>query len=200
MKNKYVFRSHISESKFREIIRYFCMDFEASKISLLTGVSKNSLSKILKAVRLRIFRICEQEIHVYQSIFECDKSYFGARRVRGVRGRGARGKTIVFGIYDRRSGRVYTRVVKLVNANTLTNIIEHVALHSSTIYTDGFRVYSQLKTRGYLLHETVEHGNNEFVRKEAHVNGIENFWGIAKISLMKRTGFKRTSFLLLLKE
>jgi len=30
--------------------------------------------------------------------FECDESYFGAKRVRGKRGRGAAGKTPVYGI------------------------------------------------------------------------------------------------------
>lgn len=49
MKNKYVFRSHLSEGKFRDIIRYFSIDMEASKIALLTGVCKNSVSKILRA-------------------------------------------------------------------------------------------------------------------------------------------------------
>ncbi len=44
------------------------------------------------------------------SQIEVDESYFGARRVRGKRGRGAGGKTIVFGIY-KRNGKVYTEIV-----------------------------------------------------------------------------------------
>lgn len=200
MKNKYVFRSHLSEGQFRDIIRYFSIDMETSKIALLTGVSKNSVSKMLKAVRLRLFKICEQEVHTHESVFECDESYFGARRVRGVRGRGAGGKTIVFGIYDRMSGKVYTRVIKQVNSKTLLKVIGHIATHSSTIYTDGFRSYIPLKKQGYLHHETVEHGSNEFARDETHVNGMENFWGLTKISMMKRKGFKGSSFLLHLKE
>ena len=35
---------------------------------------------------------------------------FGGRRVRGKKGRGAGGKTIVFGILERR-GKVYTEIV-----------------------------------------------------------------------------------------
>jgi transposase len=31
-------------------------------------------------------------------VFELDESYFGAKRVRGKRGRGAAGKTPVFGL------------------------------------------------------------------------------------------------------
>lgn len=170
------------------------MDMEASKIALLTGISTNSLSKILKAVRLRLFKICEQEAYCHESIFECDESYFGARRVRGVRGRGAKGKTIVFGIYDRMRESVYTRIIKRVDSKTILKFINTVATYSSAIYTDGCRSYIPLKRNGYLYHETVEHGRNEFARKEVHVNGIENFWGIAKISMMKRKGFKGTSF------
>jgi len=39
-----------------------------------------------------------------------DESYFGGRRVRGKRGRGAGGKTIIFGILERH-GKGYTEIV-----------------------------------------------------------------------------------------
>ena len=38
-------------------------------------------------------------------VFELDESYFGANRVRGKRGRGAAGKTPVFGL-PKRDGKV----------------------------------------------------------------------------------------------
>ena len=41
--------------------------------------------------------------------FELDESYFGARRVRGKRGRGAAGKTPIFGLL-RRNGKVFVTV------------------------------------------------------------------------------------------
>ncbi|CAC9541085.1 Mobile element protein, partial [uncultured Gammaproteobacteria bacterium] len=41
---------------------------------------------------------------------EVDESYFGARRVRGKRGRGALGETIVFGLL-KRGDKVYTEIV-----------------------------------------------------------------------------------------
>jgi len=40
MKNKYMKSSNISEVKFREIIRYFSLDLEASKIAFLCGVGR----------------------------------------------------------------------------------------------------------------------------------------------------------------
>jgi transposase-like protein len=42
---------------------------------------------------------------------EVDESYFGAKRVRGKRGRGTGGKTKVFGI-KKRGNKVYTQIVE----------------------------------------------------------------------------------------
>ena len=47
MKNKYIIRFKISEKKFREILRLFCYDLEASKISSLTDVSEQCLCRLL---------------------------------------------------------------------------------------------------------------------------------------------------------
>ena len=60
MKNKYIFHSHISEQKFREVIRYFALDIEISKIAVLTGISRQSLNVIIMAVRHRIAFHCEK--------------------------------------------------------------------------------------------------------------------------------------------
>ena len=43
---------------------------------------------------------------------ELDEAYFGGRR-KGKRGRGAAGKSIVFGLLER-DGRIYTKVIENV--------------------------------------------------------------------------------------
>ncbi len=60
-KNRYLYRSRISEAKFRQIIRLVALDLEAIKISVLTGISRNSINRILKALRNRITQECEKE-------------------------------------------------------------------------------------------------------------------------------------------
>ena len=60
----------------------------------------------------------------------------------------------------------------------------------------------------YKKHYRVHHGKNEFAKKEKrgkkkiknHINGIENFSGIAKVRLYKFRGMDKTTFLLHLKE
>jgi transposase len=56
---------------------------------------------------------------------------------------------------------------------------------------------------GFKQHYRVNHGNNEFVNKannKNHINGIENFWGVAKVRLAKFRGIKESHFNLHLKE
>jgi len=89
MKNKYFIRSRISEAKFREIIKLFSGDLTACQIALFSGVSRMCVNRILKQVRIRIAEFCEQESIFKNGEVEMDESYFGARRIRGRRGRGS---------------------------------------------------------------------------------------------------------------
>ena len=108
-KNRYYSRSRITEAKFRQIIRFFAMDLTASDTAKLTNISVRSINTIYIRLRKKIAAQCE-EISPFNGIVELDESYFGARRIRGKRGRGASGKTIVFGLL-KRDGNVYTEIV-----------------------------------------------------------------------------------------
>ena len=83
MKNKYIIRSRISEAKFREILKYFTEDIEASKISNLTKISEATLCKIFREIRILMSKECEK-ISKFSGEIEIDESYFGAKRVRGL--------------------------------------------------------------------------------------------------------------------
>ena len=82
MKNKYIIRSRISEAKFREILKYFTEDIEASKISNLTKISEVTLCKIFREIRALMSKECEK-ISKFSGEIEIDESYFGSKRVRG---------------------------------------------------------------------------------------------------------------------
>ncbi len=199
MINKYKKRSRISEAKIRQIIKLFSLDIEATKIAKLTGVSRKTINKILRQIRERIADYCQQQSPFDTGEVEMDESYFGARRVRGVRGRGARGKHIVFGLV-KRGGKVYTQVVNNCSRSSLMPIIEQKVNKESTVYTDGFKTYDGLVNFGYKKHYRVKHGENEFANGHNHINGIENFWAIAKSRLSKFRGISKDTFYLHLKE
>jgi len=105
MRNKYGKRSKISESKFREILKYFVMDFSASQTSDLAEISRRSISNVYPKLRNRIYEMTRREGRLEGEI-GVDESYFGARRVRGKRNRGSKGKVPIFRLL-KRDGKVH---------------------------------------------------------------------------------------------
>ena len=198
MKNKYANRSKISEAKFRQIIRLFCLDLDASQIAQLVLLNRNTVNRFLSAIRIRIAEFCESE-SPFSGVVEVDESYFGARRVKGLRGRGARGKTIVFGLF-KRNDKVYTEIVPNCSRDTLQGIIRGKVNLESIIHSDGWRGYNGLVDLGYQKHYRVEHGKNEFANTHSHINGIESFWAFAKTRLARFRGVAKSNFYLHLKE
>ncbi len=128
-----------------------------------------------------------------------DESYFGARRVRGRRGRGAFGKTIVFGIF-KRNGKVYTEIVPDCARATLQAIIRGRVSLESVIHSDMWRGYNGLVDVGYPKHFRVNHSANEFSNVDSNINGIESFWSFSKRRLQKFNGVQKNNFFLHLKE
>lgn len=122
---------------------------------------------------------------------EIDETYVGpthkkmhrSRRAKlqtGIQGRFA-GKTPVFGMLDRESRQVRAQVLPNLKRDQLQQAIFDGIEKGSTVYSDGWAGYDQLKTQQF-LHETVNHVD-EYVRGQVHTQGIENFWSLLKRGL-----------------
>ena len=197
-KNRYYSCSKISEAKFRQLIRCFSLDFTATSTAELAGISVRSVNNIFLKIRRRIAHSCELESPLQGSV-EVDESYFGPHRVRGKRGRGAYGKTIVFGLL-KRGDKVYTEIIPDCSKTTLQAIIRGHVDPDTVIHSDGWRGYDGLVDIGFDKHFRVHHGENEFASGERHINGIESFWSYAKRRLAKFNGIPKHTFYLHLKE
>lgn len=196
--NRYYRRSRISERKFREIIKYFALDLTANRTANLTGLTHKTVNQIYLKIRHRLSQDCQRE-SPFSGEVEVDESYFGAKRVKGKRGRGAAGKTIVFGIY-KRNGKVFTEIVPNVQKKTLQAIIRGRVSIESIIHSDSWRGYNGLVDLGYPKHFRVNHSADEFANADSNINGIESFWSYAKRRLQKFNGVKKDTFNLHLKE
>ena len=188
--------SRLSTYKIGRIILYFCEDITASKASKMLDINRNTVNLYYNYFRKIILQQSFRESSQDSGIFELDESYFGARRVRGKRGRGAAGKTPVFGLL-KRDGKVFVSIVQNCSKEELMPIIQGKILEGSTIHTDGWKAYDGLVVNGY-DHYRVFHSKNEFARGKSHVNGIEAFWSFAKRRLAN--GLKDDAFILHLKE
>jgi transposase-like protein len=197
--NRYYRRSRIAEPKFRLLARHFALDLCASDTAQLTGLSHRTTITIFGKLRQRIAEECERQSPFKDGDVEVDESYFGPHRVRGKRGRGALGKTIVFGLL-KRDDKVYTEIVPDCKKATLQAIIRGRVSVEAVIHSDGWLGYDGLVDVGYAKHYRVHHGQNEFANDQSHINGIESFWSYAKRRLQKFNGVPTATFNLHLKE
>ena len=76
---------------------------------------------------------------------------------------------------------------------------ELVRYFAAVINSDGWGGYDGLVDLGY-GHFRVDHSSDEFTKGAVHINGIEGFWGLAKVRLAKFKGLPRHTFHLHLKE
>ena len=194
----------LSDYKLKKIMRCFCDDLTASTTAKILSINRNTINAYFTEFRVKILENSIKEHNKEFGIFELDESYFGARRIRGKMGRGAAGKTPVFGLL-KRNGKVFVTVVPNCSKEALMPVIQGKILEGSTIHTDGWNAYDGLILNGY-DHYRVYHNQNEFARGKRHsvsnhVNGIESFWSFSNGRLAKFNGLSSKSFVLhLLKE
>ncbi|MCX6813582.1 MAG: IS1595 family transposase [Candidatus Azambacteria bacterium] len=196
-------QAKISTFKIKKIIKHFCLDITASKTAPLMNVNRNTINHWFNIFRRAIYAHQYREFEKIFGEAEIDESYFGAKRVRGYRGKLKRGrgtlKQPVFGVF-KRDGKVYTEIVPNCKKPILQAIIKGKIDPSTVIYSDGWRGYDGLVDMGFDKHFRVNHGNNEFSKGNGiHINGIENFWSFTKRRLAKFNGVKK-NFELHLKE
>ncbi|MDR0444464.1 MAG: IS1595 family transposase [Treponema sp.] len=188
----------LSTQKVNKILLCFCEDITATAAAKLVKVNRKTANNYYNDIREKILKEAVKQTPQDDGEFELDESYFGAKRVRGKRGRGAAGKTPVFGLL-KRGGKVFVKIVKNCSKEELMPIIQGKILEGAVIHTDGWKAYDGLILNGY-DHYRVFHSHNEFARGKSHVNGIENFWSFAKRRLSKFNGCASDKFILHLKE
>lgn len=109
-----------------------------------------------------------------------DESYFGGTK-KGKRGRGAGGKTPVFGMVER-DGDAKMEVIENVKRATLFPLIQKNIAQGSTVMTDELPSYNTVEKLGY-IHKSVNHSAGQFVNDGATVNNVENLWKHFKASI-----------------
>ena len=187
----------LSKSTQRKLLEYFVLEVTARSAANLLGIQPNSAALFYRKIREIIVYNLELEAHeIFAGHVELDESYFGGAR-KGKRGRGAAGKTAVFGIL-KRGGKVYTKVVSDTKTSTLMPIIADKIAPDSVVYTDCYRSYNALDVSGF-YHERINH-SRLFATGKNHINGVENFWNQAKRVLRKYNGIDHKTFPLFLKE
>ena len=112
---------------------------------------------------------------------EVDEAYFGGRNANKhshkkiKNANGTVGKTAVVGMKDRGTNQVQATVVERTNQETLQGFVNARKEEGAKVYTDEHGAYFGLEN-----HEVVKHSVGEYVKEQAHTNGIESFWSMLK--------------------
>jgi predicted DNA-binding protein YlxM (UPF0122 family) len=198
MKNKYLKGAHLSERKFKEILRLFAEDLTATQIASISGVSRVTVNSYLKKIRQQIARHCESLLPAdYRSRSQVsDPSIQHSHVTTAVKTEVSQNiKPVVFGIY-RSSDRLHTEILPDVSRSMI-----HSAVRSSRSIletqnvSEKIRRFSNVADLGqYRLYNLENEGTI------ARADDIDAFWGLTKHRLAKFKGLNRSTVYLHLKE
>ena len=156
----------------------------------LKGVSSMKLHRDLEVTQKtawhlahRLRKTLEQSEAPFSGPVEADETYIGGKRKnmpkakrKTLTGRGSVDKMAVLGAKDRATGTVAARPVAKTDKATLQGFIGEHAAPGAKVYTDEHGSYEGMQ----FDHEAVKHSVGEYVRGQAHTNGMESFWSMLK--------------------
>lgn len=115
---------------------------------------------------------------------ESDESFYGGKEgnkhadKKFGSGRGAVGKTAVWGAVERK-GRIVAKVVSDTTKATILPLVKTHVLPATAVFTDEATAYEGLERMGY-KHKRVHHAAKVYVDGDAHTNTLEGFWSLTK--------------------
>ena len=160
----------------------------------LKGVSSMKLSRDLDITQKTAWFLAhrirkafeDQQDAKFVSPVEVDETYMGGKysnmhksKKPRMSGAGAQDKVPVVGIRERETGKVKARVTERVSGVLLRGMVQESVEEGAMVYTDQNVSYKGLTKKNY-KHQAVNHSVGEYIKGQAHTNGVESFWAMLK--------------------
>ncbi len=128
----------------------------------------------------------DQQEARFVSPVEADETYVGGKysnmhrsKKPRMMGAGAQDKTPVMGILERSTKKIKARITEPVSGVMLRGRIMETVGEGAMVYTDQNPSYPGLVKKNY-RHQAVNHSAGEYIKGQAHTNGVESFWSMLK--------------------
>lgn len=196
--------SKISVKVWLKVIFYFSCDAQLYQIQkFVPEVSKKTLIGMMQKLRdicsIGVQKITNELVFgndvEFVSNVEIDEAYFGKKR-KNNKGKRFK-KQWVFGITERKSNKVYFKIVENRTKATLIPLITRFISKTATLHHDDWPAYRQLSQIGY-RDLIVNHTKGFKSPSGACTNTIEGIWGVVKQRISRMHGmpcFKLDAYL-----
>ena len=171
-----------------------CQTWAVAIYLLTTGLKGQSAMKLHRDLGItqktawhlahRIRRSWAGGAPAFSGPVETDETFIGGRmhnmskaRRATLQAEDSSGKTIVVGAKDRGTNEVAAAVVPDTARTTLRGFLRRQVKPGAVLYTDEHAAYTGIPD---FRHTIVRHSVKEYVRWQAHTNGMESFWSMPK--------------------
>ena len=198
MKNKYLKGAHLSERKFRELLKLFCEDLTATQIANISDISRVTVNNYLKLIRTHIARYCEEKNPRYYN-----NGYMPFIPLNGLaiplENEDISNRKALFGIC-KTNDKIHADIVTHPNSKEVIdwakgklNITAAAELNKMLGYYAAIADFNN-----YRLHRLVN--EKEFAKQRSHLDEVDFFWGSLKARIAKFRGLSGHTLFLHVKE
>ncbi|MHA1343772.1 MAG: IS1595 family transposase [Promethearchaeota archaeon] len=170
--------SHVPLRKWLIAIALICASkkgISVHQLHRMLGITYKSAWFIAHRIRYAMTKNNADE--KLNGIVEADETYIGGKS-KGKRGHGAKKKTAVFTLIERK-GNVHSQIAERITSKNLKNVIRKNVDFNSIMITDDFSSYIGLD-KEYKEHYIIKHSEKEYVRGNVHTNTVEGYFSILK--------------------
>lgn len=199
MKNKYLKGAHLSERKFRELLKLFCEDLTATQIANISDISRVTVNNYLKLIRTHIAKYCEEKNPWYYNNGYMPFIPINGLAVPLIETEELSNKKALFGIY-KHEDKIHAEVIMNPNSKEIIDWAKgKLSVSAASELNKTIGHYSGIADfNGYRLYRIIN--EKDLSRNISHLDEIDFFWGSLKSRIAKFRGLSGQTLFLHVKE